>query len=59
MEAGGDEHPDYSPGDLVFVIQEEPHPVYTRRGPHLYTTTLITLHDVNISIVFCLAISDL
>ena len=38
-----DESPNMEPGDVVFVIQEEPHPVFTRKGEDLYIKKSITL----------------
>lgn len=38
-----DEMPDTEPGDVVFVIQEEPHETFTRKGEDLYIKKSITL----------------
>ena len=38
-----DESPNMEPGDVVFVIQEEAHPVFTRKGEDLYIKRSITL----------------
>ena len=38
-----DEAPNMEPGDVIFVIQEEAHPVFTRKGEDLYIKKSITL----------------
>ncbi len=38
-----DEAPNMEPGDVVFVIQEEAHPTFTRKGEDLYIRKSITL----------------
>jgi DnaJ family protein A protein 2 len=38
-----DEAPNMEPGDVVFVVQEEPHPVFTRKGEDLFIKKSITL----------------
>ena len=38
-----DEGPNMEPGDVVFVIQEEPHAEFTRKGDDLYIKRSITL----------------
>jgi DnaJ family protein A protein 2 len=38
-----DEAPNTEPGDVVFVVQEEPHPIFTRKGEDLYIRKSITL----------------
>jgi DnaJ-class molecular chaperone len=38
-----DEMPDTEPGDVVFVIQEEPHSVFERKGEDLYIKRSVTL----------------
>ena len=39
----GDESAGTEPGDVVFVVQEEPHPVFTRKGNDLFIKKRITL----------------
>jgi DnaJ family protein A protein 2 len=39
----GDEAVDVAPGDLVVVVQQEPHPVFQRRGPNLFMKKTISL----------------
>mmetsp|Transcript_28989 Transcript_28989/g.83146 ORF Transcript_28989/g.83146 Transcript_28989/m.83146 type:complete len:508 (+) Transcript_28989:66-1589(+) len=38
-----DEHPDADTGDVVFVLQQEPHPVFKRRGADLFVERRISL----------------
>jgi len=38
-----DEAPNMEPGDVVFVVQEEAHPVFTRKGEDLFIKKSITL----------------
>ena len=38
-----DEAPNMEPGDVIFVVQEEPHSVFTRKGEDLYIRKTITL----------------
>lgn len=38
-----DESPNMEPGDVVFVIQEEPHHIFTRKGEDLFIKKSITL----------------
>ncbi|KAG5455771.1 MAG: hypothetical protein BJ554DRAFT_4702, partial [Olpidium bornovanus] len=44
--AEGDESPDHLPGDVIFVVREQAHPVFVRRGDNLYTKEAITLLEV-------------
>lgn len=39
----GDFHPDSTPADLVFVVREELHPRYERRGNNLITRVNLPL----------------
>eukprot|EP00474_Spongospora_subterranea_P000207 CRZ00665.1 hypothetical protein [Spongospora subterranea] len=39
----GDELPDFQPADIIFVIQEKPHPFFKRLDSHL-------LHEVKVSL---------
>ena len=41
----GDEIPGHIPSDIVFVIQEKPHPLYTREGSNLIVTKEISLRE--------------
>ncbi|KAG2319361.1 hypothetical protein Bca4012_054387 [Brassica carinata] len=41
----GNEHPGVIPADLVFIIEEKPHPVFTREGNDLIVTQKISLAD--------------
>ncbi|EPZ36829.1 DnaJ-domain-containing protein [Rozella allomycis CSF55] len=45
FEEEADQHPDYIPGDLKFVIETVPHPVFKRDGDNLYMTLTITLRE--------------
>ena len=38
-----DEAPNVEPGDVVFVMQEEPHSIFTRKGEDLYIRKSVTL----------------
>eukprot|EP01135_Chromosphaera_perkinsii_P000410 Nk52_evm57s78 gene=Nk52_evmTU57s78 len=40
-----DQSPDAPPGDLVFVVRTQPHPVFERRGMNLYMKMTITLAE--------------
>ncbi len=37
--------PDYTTGDLVFIIKELPHPLFTRKGNDLYVKINIDLSE--------------
>lgn len=39
----GDEKPGRTPGDIIFVVQEKPHPRFTREKNDLIVTTKVTL----------------
>ncbi|CAH2077681.1 unnamed protein product [Thlaspi arvense] len=41
----GNEHPGVVPADLVFIIDEKPHPVFTRDGNDLIVTQKVSLVD--------------
>lgn len=43
FERQADEAPETTPGDLVFVIQQQPHSTFTRNGNDLHTTKSISL----------------
>ena len=41
----GDEIPGHVPADVIFVVEEKPHPVYLREGNNLVVTQEITLRE--------------
>ncbi|OAF68517.1 DnaJ domain protein 20 [Intoshia linei] len=41
----GEPHVEGSCGDLIFVIKEKKHPIYTRRGNDLHTNCTLTLEE--------------
>ncbi|KAJ8679799.1 hypothetical protein QAD02_015586 [Eretmocerus hayati] len=43
--AEGEPHIDGEPGDLIFRIKTQPHPVFERKGDDLYTNVTISLQD--------------
>ncbi|CDH60313.1 heat shock protein family protein [Lichtheimia corymbifera JMRC:FSU:9682] len=43
LEQEADEYPDAIPGDMVFIVTTDPHPVFERQGDNLYTKQHITL----------------
>ncbi|KAE9591893.1 putative chaperone DnaJ [Lupinus albus] len=45
FEGKGDEKPGFLPGDIVFIIDEKPHPLYTRNGNNLEIGVEISLVD--------------
>ncbi len=45
IEGGGDESPDHSPGDLIYTLDLAPHPVFERKGDHLYVSETISLKE--------------
>ncbi|KAK6075407.1 DnaJ protein-like protein [Seiridium cupressi] len=45
LEGEADQHPDMRPGDLVFVLDEEPHDVFNRIGADLSADLDITLAE--------------
>lgn len=45
FEKHGDEGPNIIPADLVFVVEEKPHPVFEREGNNLVHKANITLKD--------------
>ena len=45
FEREGDQLPDLTPGDLIFQLEVLPHPVYERKGKHLYLVETITLKE--------------
>ncbi|KAJ3300748.1 DnaJ- protein scj1 [Borealophlyctis nickersoniae] len=45
FEQEGDESPDITPGDVVFIVRTVPHPVFTRKGSNLYMKEVLTLKE--------------
>ncbi|KAI1497517.1 hypothetical protein F5X99DRAFT_396607 [Biscogniauxia marginata] len=45
LEGEADQHPDQTPGDLVFILVEEPHDVFNRIGNDLSADMPITLAE--------------
>lgn len=43
--AMSDEHPEAETGDLFVVVRQEPHDLFKRNGPDLYTDVTITLSE--------------
>lgn len=41
----GNQKPGFAPADLIFVVDEKPHPVYKREGNDLVVTQKISLLD--------------
>lgn len=41
----GNEQPNVTPSDLIFIVDEKPHPVFSRDGNDLVTTQKISLAD--------------
>jgi len=52
-----DEAPETTPGDLHFVIQTQPHPLFVRKGNNLHFKTSITLLEALVG--FCKTIQHL
>jgi len=45
FEREGDQHPEVTPGDIIFTIKTIPHPLFTRKGNNLYAKVAISLSD--------------
>ncbi|KAJ3130040.1 DnaJ- protein scj1 [Nowakowskiella sp. JEL0407] len=45
FEREGDQNPDITPGDVIFIISASPHPIFTRHGDNLYMKEVITLRE--------------
>ncbi|KAJ3215389.1 ATPase of 26S proteasome regulatory subunit 4, partial [Clydaea vesicula] len=45
FDGEGDEHPDQSAGNLIFVIKQIPHNFFRREGENLYLKEIITLKE--------------
>ncbi|KAJ3287057.1 DnaJ- protein scj1 [Rhizoclosmatium sp. JEL0117] len=52
FDGEGDEHPDITPGDIHFVINTQPHPVFTREGNNLRMVKEISLKDALLGVKF-------
>ncbi|KAI9335889.1 hypothetical protein BDR26DRAFT_516089 [Obelidium mucronatum] len=53
FDSEGDEHPDITPGDIHFVVQTQPHPVFTREaGKNLRIKKEISLRDALLGFKF-------
>jgi DnaJ-related protein SCJ1 len=45
FEREADQSPDHTPGDVVFELRVAPHPVFERKGDHLYVTETLNLKE--------------
>lgn len=45
FERQGDQSPDITPGDLIFTLRQQPHPIFVRNGNNLYIKQQITLKE--------------
>lgn len=45
FEGESEQHPDYLPGDIIFVIKEKDHEKFKRDGNDLHTTMTLTLKE--------------
>jgi len=43
FEKHGDQHPDREPADIVFIVQEKPHPIFKRVGNNLVYKKTVSL----------------
>jgi DnaJ-class molecular chaperone len=50
FEGEGDASPDYTAGDVLFVVRQQPHTTFTRDGHHLHVQHSITLLEVRLEI---------
>ena len=48
MNRMGDEQPGHIPADVVFMIEEKPHPVFQREG-----NNIIVIHEINLKEALC------
>jgi DnaJ-class molecular chaperone len=53
-----DELPGYEPGDLVMILDEQPHPYFVRQGDDLMTTKKITLAQALLGVSFAVTHLD-
>ncbi|RKP10670.1 DnaJ domain-containing protein, partial [Thamnocephalis sphaerospora] len=45
MAGQGDQEPGITPGDVIFILEQKPHPRFERRGKHLWTEITVTLTE--------------
>ena len=45
FEREGDQDPDMTPGDVVFELRASSHPVFERKGDHLYVSDTLLLRE--------------
>jgi DnaJ family protein A protein 2 len=45
LSGKGDEAPGITPGDIIIILEEKPHPLFERRGKHLWTEVTVTLTE--------------
>ncbi len=50
----GDERPGTEPADIIFVLEEKPHPLFKREGDDLIYTHNVTLSQVRILLLLLL-----
>ena len=53
-----DEHPDREPGDVIIVAQEQPHPVFKRKGADLLIEKEVTLLEALTGVDFYIDFLD-
>ncbi len=46
LDGENDQNPGVNPGDVIFKIKTQPHPLFVRRGNDLHYKTTITLLEV-------------
>ncbi|KAL0478919.1 DnaJ [Acrasis kona] len=59
LQGEGDEWDSHSTGDVIFLIKQNPHEVYTRRGNDLYMKKTITLLEALTGFEFFVSTLDL
>lgn len=47
LDGENDQNPGVNPGDVIFKIKTQPHPLFVRRGNDLHYKTTITLLEVS------------
>lgn len=52
FEGEADERPDVLPGDIVFIVQQKPHPYFTRQGNNLHMKKKINLLEALTGVEF-------
>lgn len=45
FEGESEQHPDFFPGDIIFVLKVKNHPRFTRERHNLHTTVNLTLKE--------------